>query len=119
MADVTLTAEPNKFVQSATAGENAYAIHISGDFLAPEVDDGQCAVFDPDAGLALRDGIVAVWLHERADPIVVRLALAVPPFTGTDEDNVRPLLAIRTTQGTKMIDMSRVKRVDRLVDVQT
>ena len=47
-------------VASPEGGPNAYAVGIQGDFLAPELCDGDIAVFDPDAGSGLRHAIVAV-----------------------------------------------------------
>lgn len=65
-------------VASPEGGPNAYAVGIQGDFLAPELCDGDIAVFDPDAGSGLRHAIVAVWPHDAAQPSVVRLAVAMP-----------------------------------------
>lgn len=101
-------------VASPEGGPNAYAVGIQGDFLAPELCDGDIAVFDPDAGSGLRHAIVAVWPHDAAQPSVVRLAVAMPPEGRYDE---LELLGIQTANGPRMVRMSNIAKVHRLVHV--
>jgi hypothetical protein len=95
-------------------GPKAYAMLIQGDELAPYVLDGHHAVFDPDAGHALKDEIAAVWFHGESKPFVVRLALAVPPCADFGPD-LEPILVVRTNEGIKAVAMSRIRCVDRFV----
>lgn len=115
MASSTLPSQSTELVSSSEGGENAYAIRVLGDLLSPDLADGQIAVFDPDAGLGQAGEVVAVWLHGHQAPMVVRLALAVPPFGPTESDDLMPVLAVHTDRGRRMVGMDRVMRVDRLV----
>ena len=118
MAEKNSTApEPTGSVPSTCGGANAYAIGIEGDALAPTLRDGQVAVFDPDGGRAHSDDIVALWLHGDSGPAVVKLAMATPPESvGSNE--LTPMLVIHGPAGKpRTLAMSRVSRVDRLVEV--
>ena len=98
--------------------EAAYAIGILGDVLAPALSDGDQAVFDPEAGRALRHEIVAIWLKGEGSPFIVKLATAVPPMLVDENDEFQPALMVCTTSGRmRPLSMRRVRRVDRLVDV--
>ena len=102
---------------TVAVGPRAYAMGIIGNELAPDLNNGQRAVFDPDAGPARGRGIVALWLHGKTVPFVVKLATAVPPGGDWGED-LEPMLMIASPGGcASSIAMSRVARVDRMVDV--
>lgn len=105
-------------VPADQAGPGAYAIGILGDQLAPDVMDGQFAVFDPDAGRPLKGDVAAVWLHGRSAPFVVRLALAVPPPDLGSE--LEGMLAVETTpRRFRRLSMRSVRAVHRMVTVST
>lgn len=96
-------------------GREAYAVGIRGDSLAPQLKNGQQAIFDPGAGAAVRGDIVAIWLHGASTPRVVRLATALPPL-GLNWGGVEPLLGIETGPDQwATCPTSKVSRVDRMV----
>ncbi|OWQ83587.1 hypothetical protein CDN99_26005 [Roseateles aquatilis] len=104
---------PNRTVETSQGGPNAYAMEVLGDQLAPTVTDGQFAIFDPDAGRALRGEVVALWVKGETKPFVVRLATAVPPLEVLETDGA---LGVETRPGAcRFLSMARVARVDRLV----
>lgn len=100
------------------AGRRAYALGIVGNALDPEVADGQCGIFDPDAGPGRCGDVAAIWVHGRDQPTVVRLASAIPPFGADEGDNITPILLVETDRGTRSVEMSRIARVDVLVEYQ-
>ena len=119
MAEKNSTApDPTGSVPSTCGGPNAYAIGIQGDALAPTLLDGQVAVFDPDGGRAHIGDIVALWMRGASGPAVVKLAMAIPPESvGSNE--LTPMLVIHGGPAGlgRGLAMSRVSRVDRLVEV--
>lgn len=106
----------NETVATAKGGPDAYAMSIQGNLLAPDLCDGDYAVFCPDAGQALRDEIAAIWPNGAAEPMVLRLATAVPPMD-ISGDNFAAALALHTNNGIRMISMDKIAKVHRLVDV--
>lgn len=106
-------------INSVSGGPDAYATQIVGDALAPQVNDGDIAVFCPDAGRALKGEVVAIWGHGSATPSVCRLATSVPPaeFFGST-GNVKPALYAHTADGVRDVDLRNVARIDRMVEVQ-
>jgi hypothetical protein len=107
------SAELNRTVEASQGGPKSYAMEVLGDELAPTVADGQFAIFDPDAGRALRGEVVALWINGETKPFVVRLATAVPPV---EVPNAEGALGVETRPGAcRFLPMARVARVDRLV----
>lgn len=101
--------DPNMF-------DGLYALGIQGCELEPDLPDGCFAIFDPAAGVPSAGDVVAVWLHGKSNPLVVRLALAVPP-EGKWLDCV-PQLAIRGPDDrVRFIGMPQVKGLHRFARV--
>lgn len=104
-------------IPTDVVGPNAYAVGILGDQLVPDVMDGQFAVFDPNASRPLKGDIAAVRLHGRGEPLVVRLALAVPPADlGSEREG---MLVVETTSKLlfRRLSMRSVRAAHRMVTV--
>ncbi|MGC4028924.1 MAG: hypothetical protein QM696_08635 [Steroidobacteraceae bacterium] len=97
--------------------DGLYALGILGHDLEPDLPDGCFAIFDPTAG-PQRGELVAVWLRSRSDPIVARLAFAIPP-EGKYID-CTPQLAISKPGNddlVRFIAMSKVRGVHRFARI--
>lgn len=96
------------------SGPRAYGICVIGSFFAPQINDGQVAIFDPDADPPTAGDPVAVWLVGASEASLVRLKLAIPPFS-EDGGDVTPMLVVETGRGIRVKPMSQVARVDRFI----
>lgn len=105
---------------SANPGPNAYALAGSGDCLVPLVHPGDILVCDPDQAPGPGDLIAIWWKNGDMQPLIKRLAFALPPKSWWDMDGeARPVACVEMLNPPKSLSLqlSKVEAIHKVIHV--
>lgn len=106
---------------SMNPGPNAYALNCDGDCMAPEFNNGDTVICDPDNPAALGDYVVVWWKGGTAPPNIKRLALALPPrelWCGGDWFEAALVVEQINPRKRLAADLSRIEAVHKVLGKQ-
>ncbi len=101
-------------------GPNAYALRTEGDCLAPDINDGDVVICDPDAQPSLGDFIAIWWKGGSMPPGIKRLVSTLPPRAFWDNDALEAVVIVEQSNPPKRLApvMARVAEIHKVLGKQ-
>jgi hypothetical protein len=113
-----ITAAPLGHVQPMpNGGPNCYAVKTIGDCMAPDVNDGDLVLCDPDQLPMAGDYVAVWWKGGERPPNIKRLVTTLPPRAFWDNADFEAVVVVEQLNPPKRLaaDMTRVEAVHKVL----